>query len=64
MNTILNNFQRAEKIGEGTYGIVYKARSNATGQDVALKKIRLEGCVANGIRTPTSNSVHHKSERN
>ncbi|XP_017017432.1 cyclin-dependent kinase 2 [Drosophila kikkawai] len=43
MNTILNNFQRAEKIGEGTYGIVYKARSNATGQDVALKKIRLEG---------------------
>jgi len=45
MTTILDNFQRAEKIGEGTYGIVYKARSNATGQDVALKKIRLEGCV-------------------
>ncbi|XP_017118764.1 cyclin-dependent kinase 2 [Drosophila elegans] len=43
MSTILDNFQRAEKIGEGTYGIVYKARSNATGQDVALKKIRLEG---------------------
>ncbi|KAH8384052.1 hypothetical protein KR009_011874 [Drosophila setifemur] len=43
MNTILDNFQRAEKIGEGTYGIVYKARSNSTGQDVALKKIRLEG---------------------
>jgi len=45
MTTILDNFQRAEKIGEGTYGIVYKARSNSTGQDVALKKIRLEGCV-------------------
>ncbi|KAH8344308.1 hypothetical protein KR084_009477 [Drosophila pseudotakahashii] len=43
MTTILDNFQRAEKIGEGTYGIVYKARSNVTGQDVALKKIRLEG---------------------
>ncbi|XP_030371759.1 cyclin-dependent kinase 2 [Scaptodrosophila lebanonensis] len=40
---MLDNFQRAEKIGEGTYGIVYKARSNQTGKDVALKKIRLEG---------------------
>ncbi|BFF91556.1 cyclin-dependent kinase 2 [Drosophila madeirensis] len=43
MTTVLDNFLRAEKIGEGTYGIVYKARSNLTGQDVALKKIRLEG---------------------
>ncbi|EDV91101.1 cyclin-dependent kinase 2 isoform X2 [Drosophila grimshawi] len=43
MRTALENFQRAEKIGEGTYGIVYKASHNRTGQDVALKKIRLEG---------------------
>ncbi|XP_015027823.2 cyclin-dependent kinase 2 [Drosophila novamexicana] len=43
MTTALDNFQRAEKIGEGTYGIVYKACNNQTGQDVALKKIRLEG---------------------
>lgn len=46
MTTALDNFQRAEKIGEGTYGIVYKACNNQTGQDVALKKIRLEGYVA------------------
>jgi len=45
MQKVLDNFQRAEKIGEGTYGIVYKACNNETGQDVALKKIRLEGYV-------------------
>lgn len=35
-------FQRVEKIGEGTYGVVYKARNRVTGQLVALKKIRLD----------------------
>ena len=31
-----------EKIGEGTYGIVYKAKDRVTSETVALKKIRLE----------------------
>ncbi|XP_061210503.1 cyclin-dependent kinase 3 isoform X2 [Neopsephotus bourkii] len=35
-------FQKLEKIGEGTYGVVYKARNKRTGQLVALKKIRLD----------------------
>lgn len=38
----LNDFQKLEKIGEGTYGVVYKARDKITEQYVALKKIRLE----------------------
>lgn len=35
-------YQKLEKIGEGTYGVVYKAKDRNNGQIVALKKIRLE----------------------
>ena len=37
-----NNFRRYEriaKIGEGTYGVVYKAKDRVTKEFVALKKI-------------------------
>jgi len=40
--TDMENFQKIEKIGEGAYGIVYKAKDKITQQFVALKKIRLE----------------------
>ena len=38
----LDKYERLEKLGEGTYGIVYKCRDLRTGEMVALKKIRLE----------------------
>jgi len=38
----LDNFEKLEKIGEGTYGIVYKGRHKPSGRLVAMKKIRLE----------------------
>jgi len=37
-----DDFQRIEKIGEGAYGVVYKAVCKKTEQFVALKKIRLD----------------------
>ncbi|XP_071881901.1 cyclin-dependent kinase 3 isoform X2 [Anas platyrhynchos] len=54
METLQQAFQKVEKIGEGTYGVVYKARNKRTGQLVALKKIRLdsetEGVPSTAIR--------------
>lgn len=38
----MERYQKLEKVGEGTYGIVYKAKDRMTGEIVALKKIRLE----------------------
>ena len=35
-------YQKLEKVGEGTYGVVYKAKNRENGDIVALKKIRLE----------------------
>ncbi|CAG8452971.1 13373_t:CDS:2 [Ambispora leptoticha] len=36
------NYSKLEKIGSGTYGVVYKGQDKKNGQIVALKRIRLE----------------------
>lgn len=38
----MDRYAKIEKIGEGTYGVVYKARDMNSNSIVALKKIRLE----------------------
>lgn len=38
----MERYQKLEKIGEGTYGIVYKAKDKLNNQIIALKRIRLE----------------------
>jgi Serine/threonine protein kinase len=39
---IKERYEKIEKVGEGTYGVVYKARDIYSQEIVALKKIRLE----------------------
>ena len=36
------NYQRLDVLGEGAYGIVYKARHLKTGEIVAIKKVKFE----------------------
>jgi len=38
----MEKYVKIDKIGEGTYGVVYKAKNRETGDIVALKRIRLE----------------------
>jgi len=38
----MEDFVKLEKIGEGTYGVVFKGRNRRTNEIVAMKKIRLE----------------------
>lgn len=50
----MERYQKLAKVGEGTYGVVYKARDRNTGDVVALKRIRLdaedEGIPSTAIR--------------
>lgn len=50
----MDDYVKIEKIGEGTYGVVYKGRHKKTNRFVALKKIRLdseeEGVPSTAIR--------------
>ena len=41
----MDNYENLSKIGEGTYGVVYKAVESRSGKLVALKKIRLDSFV-------------------
>jgi len=37
-----DRYTKLDIVGEGTYGVVYKARDNETNEIYALKKIKLE----------------------
>ncbi|KAJ8772433.1 hypothetical protein K2173_027610 [Erythroxylum novogranatense] len=45
-----NSFEKLDKIGQGTYSNVYKARDLLTGKIVALKKVRFDNLEAESVR--------------
>jgi cyclin-dependent kinase 2 len=50
----VSQWEKLDRIGEGTYGVVFKGRDRVTGSAIALKKIRLdseeEGVPSTAIR--------------
>ena len=38
----IGDYEKLGRVGEGTYGVVYRGREHATGQIVALKKVRMD----------------------
>ncbi|CBB15978.1 Cyclin-dependent kinase 12 [Caenorhabditis elegans] len=64
--TNLTHYTMLDQIGEGTYGQVYKAVNNLTGEQVALKRVRLEnekeGFPITAIREiKILRQLHHKN---
>ena len=45
----VNEFEKLNRIGQGTYGTVYRARDKTTGQIVALKRIILHHEEQDGV---------------
>jgi len=41
-NNSKDRYQKEQRLGEGTYGVVFRAKDTQTNEIVALKKIRLE----------------------
>ncbi|RLM79802.1 cyclin-dependent kinase A-2 [Panicum miliaceum] len=59
-------YEKVEKIGEGTYGVVYKGKDLHTNETIALKKIRLEqedeGVPSTAIREISLlKEMHHRN---
>lgn len=50
----MTEFEKLNRVGEGTYGIVYRARDTLSDRTVALKKMRMEnekdGVPVSGLR--------------
>ncbi|XP_060871784.1 cyclin-dependent kinase 2-like isoform X1 [Metopolophium dirhodum] len=57
------NYDKLEQIGEGTYGVVYKALDKQTGKFVALKKVRMESS-AEGVPSTAMREISLLKEIN
>jgi len=57
---LLDRYRKIEQVGEGTFGVVYKAVDQVTGEIVALKKTKLDP--AGSEATPDSGKKKEKEE--
>ena len=50
----VSEFEKMNRVGEGTYGVVYRARDTKSGEIVALKRVRMDrekdGMPVSGLR--------------
>ncbi|KAJ3333324.1 hypothetical protein HDU76_009296 [Blyttiomyces sp. JEL0837] len=53
----VDNYEKLNRIDEGSYGIVYRARDKQTGEIVALKKLKLEN-EKNGFPVTSLREIH------
>ncbi|KAJ3020234.1 hypothetical protein HKX48_001122 [Thoreauomyces humboldtii] len=53
----VDNYEKLNRIEEGAYGVVYRARDRQTGEIVALKKLKLEN-ERNGFPVTTLREIH------
>jgi serine/threonine protein kinase len=60
----MEKYQKIEKIGEGTYGTVYKARVRSSGQYVALKKMKLDAGDDEGVPSTAIREISVLKELN
>ena len=43
LSLLMDRYEKLDQVGEGTYGIVYRANDLLTGETVALKRIPIKG---------------------
>ena len=53
----VDHFEKLNRIEEGTYGVVYRARDRKSGEIVALKKLKLEN-EKNGFPINSLREIH------
>ena len=56
LETKIQDYVKIEKVGEGTYGVVFKGRHKKRGEIVAMKKVKYE-CQDDGIPSSTVREI-------
>ncbi len=55
---IVTNFEKLNRIDEGSFGVVYRGKDKETGEIVALKKLKLNADKSNGFSIVFIREIH------